>query len=305
MYRVLHVDLDQFIAAVEILRRPELAGRPVVVGGKDADPTRRGVVATANYVAREYGVRSGMPLRTAVRRCPDAVFLPADKPAYEAASERVMAVLRGFAGVTVEVMGWDEAFVGATVADATAAEELAQRIQAAVAAETRLTCAVGIGDNLLRAKIATEFGKPGGRFTLTAENWVEVGAPADAGAVGHRREDRGEARRARAHHRGRARRGRPGGARRRARARAGPLVRAAGARDRAGPRCAASRGSARSHGAGGDLPGRPHRTGRTVRAAAVTLAHRVAEDVRAEGRPAARVGVKVRFAPFTRRRPAA
>ena len=118
MYRVLHVDLDQFIAAVEILRRPELAGRPVVVGGRTADPTRRGVVATANYVAREYGVRSGMPLRTAAKRCPDAVFLPADKPAYEAASERVMAVLRGFAGVTVEVMGWDEAFVGATVADA-------------------------------------------------------------------------------------------------------------------------------------------------------------------------------------------
>ena len=160
MYRVLHVDLDQFIAAVEILRRPELAGRPVVVGGK-GDPTRRGVVATANYVAREYGVRSGMPLRTAVKRCPDAVFLPADKPAYEAASERVMAVLRGFdRGDRREVMGWDEAFVGATVADAAAAEELARRIQAAVAAETRLTCAVGIGDNLLRAKIATEFGKP-------------------------------------------------------------------------------------------------------------------------------------------------
>ena len=77
MYRVLHVDLDQFIAAVEMLRRPELAGRPVVVGGQ-GDPTRRGVVATAYYAAREYGVRSGMPLRTAVKRCPDAVFLPAD-----------------------------------------------------------------------------------------------------------------------------------------------------------------------------------------------------------------------------------
>ena len=70
MYRVLHVDLDQFIAAVEILRRPELAGRPVVVGGRDGDPTRRGVVATANYVAREYGVRSGMPLRTARETLP-------------------------------------------------------------------------------------------------------------------------------------------------------------------------------------------------------------------------------------------
>src|SRR5689334_12195086 len=76
VYRVLHVDLDQFIAAVEILRRPELAGRPVVVGGPDrsrhgtdhGDPTRRGVVATASYEARAYGVRSGMPLRTAARR---------------------------------------------------------------------------------------------------------------------------------------------------------------------------------------------------------------------------------------------
>ena len=258
MYRVLHVDLDQFIAAVEILRRPELAGRPVVVGGKDADPTRRGVVATANYVAREYGVRSGMPLRTAVKRCPDAVFLPADKPAYEAASERVMAVLRGFAGVTVEVMGWDEAFVGAAVADDAAAEELARRIQAAVAAETRLTCAVGIGDNLLRAKIATEFGKPGGRFTLTAENWVEV--------MGHR-----------------------------------PTRALWGIGAKTAAKLA-ERALLREHrievvvcrDSGGDLT-----DWADVRAAAVTLAHRVAEDVRAEGRPAARVGVKVRFAPFT------
>ncbi|MET1074159.1 MAG: DNA polymerase IV, partial [Umezawaea sp.] len=106
MYRVLHVDLDQFIAAVELLRRPELAGRPVVVGGH-GDPTRRGVVATASYAAREYGVRSGMPLRTAARRCPDAVFLPADNPAYEAASAEVMAVLRDFGptdGAVVEVL---------------------------------------------------------------------------------------------------------------------------------------------------------------------------------------------------------
>ncbi|MGH9275804.1 MAG: DNA polymerase IV, partial [Acidimicrobiales bacterium] len=88
---VLHVDLDQFLAAVEILRRPELAGRPVVVGG-DGDPTRaRQVVATCSYEARAHGVRSGMPLRQAARRCPDAVFLPSDKPAYEAASARVMA----------------------------------------------------------------------------------------------------------------------------------------------------------------------------------------------------------------------
>ena len=184
MYRVLHVDLDQFIAAVEMLRRPELAGRPVVVGGH-GDPTRRGVVATASYAAREYGVRSGMPLRTAARRCPDAVFLPADNPAYEAASEEVMAVLRDFGptdGAVVEVLGWDEAFVGATTDDPS---ELAQRIRAEVHARTRLTCCVGIGDNLLRAKIATGFAKPPPRdedgvpagtgvFTLTAQNWDAV-----------------------------------------------------------------------------------------------------------------------------------
>ena len=83
---VLHVDLDEFIAAVEVLRRPELAGRPVVVGGR-GDPSERGVVATASYAAREHGVGSGMPLRTAARRLPDdAVFLPVDKPAYDAVS---------------------------------------------------------------------------------------------------------------------------------------------------------------------------------------------------------------------------
>ena len=90
---VLHVDLDQFIAAVEVLRHPELRGRPVVVGG-DGDPTKRGVVSTASYEAREHGVHSGLPLRTAARRLPDAVFLPVDRAAYEEISETVMEVLR-------------------------------------------------------------------------------------------------------------------------------------------------------------------------------------------------------------------
>ena len=82
---VFHVDLDQFLAAVEVLRRPELRGRPVVVGG-DGDPTKRGVVSTASYEAREFGVGSGMPLRTALKRVPDAVFLPVDAPVYLKAS---------------------------------------------------------------------------------------------------------------------------------------------------------------------------------------------------------------------------
>src|SRR5215470_4205771 len=143
---VLHVDLDQFIAAVELLRRPELRGRPVVVGG-DGDPTKRGVVSTASYEARAYGVTSGVPLRTAARRCPDAVFLPVDAEAYSAASAGVMEALRSFGG-PVEVLGWDEAFLafeGDTEPEVRAAE-----IQARVRERTDLSCAVGIGGNKLQ-----------------------------------------------------------------------------------------------------------------------------------------------------------
>src|SRR4051794_19374989 len=113
---VLHVDLDQFIAAVEVLRRPELAGKPVIVGG-DGDPTKRGVVSTASYEARKFGVGSGMALRLAARKCPDAVFLPVDREAYDEASAQVMATLRslewGGRPVVLEVLGWDEAFLAA------------------------------------------------------------------------------------------------------------------------------------------------------------------------------------------------
>lgn len=165
---VLHVDLDQFIAAVEVLRRPELAGLPVIVAGQ-GDPTQRAVVATASYEAREFGVRSGMPLKIAVRRCPQAVLLPVDAPVYLAASEKVMAALRELA--VVEVLGWDEAFLGVRTDDPVA---FARRAQAAVLAATRLHCSIGVGDNTVRAKNATDFGKPRGVFTLTAANWLEV-----------------------------------------------------------------------------------------------------------------------------------
>jgi DNA polymerase-4 len=174
---VLHVDLDQFIAAVEVLRHPELRGRPVVVGG-DGDPAKRGVVATASYEAREHGVHSGLPMRTALRRCPDAVFLPVDRAAYEAVSEQVMAALRQFDAV-VEVFGWDEAFLAADTEDP---EALARQIQQGVRAATKLECTVGIGENKLQAKLAGGFGKPAGVFRLTNGTWYEVmgGRPTDA-----------------------------------------------------------------------------------------------------------------------------
>lgn len=165
-----HVDLDQFLAAVEILRNPELAGKAVVVGG-DGDPTRaRQVVATASYEARALGVHSGLPLRAALRKAPEAVFLPTDFPAYDAASGQVMDTLRSF-GHPVEVWGWDEALLGADVVDPSA---LANEIRARVRQRTGLTCAVGIGDTKERAKMATSFGKPGGVFRLSRENWWEV-----------------------------------------------------------------------------------------------------------------------------------
>jgi len=167
---VLHVDLDEFLAAVEVLRRPELAGLPVVVGGR-GDPTERAVVSTASYEARKFGIRSGMPLKVAVRRCPEAVFLPVDRPVYEAASAEVMATLKAVPGATVEVLGWDEAFVGVVADDP---EALARTIQAEVLAATRLHCSVGIGDTTTRAKVATDFGKPRGTFVLTRDNWLTV-----------------------------------------------------------------------------------------------------------------------------------
>jgi len=166
---VLHVDLDQFLAAVEVLRHPELDGKPLVVGG-DGDPAKRGVVSTASYAARELGVHSGMPLRTARTRCPDCVFLPVDADAYNEVSAVVMDTLRD-SGCPVEVLGWDEAFVGADTEDP---EAFARGLMADVKEATELDCSVGIGENKLQAKIATGFGKPAGVFRITAATWFDV-----------------------------------------------------------------------------------------------------------------------------------
>lgn len=167
---ILHVDLDQFLASVELRRHPELAGLPVIVGGS-GDPTEpRKVVTCASYEARRFGVHAGMPLRTAARYCPDATFLPSDPAAYRAASEQVMGLLRDL-GHPVEVWGWDEAFIGADVDDP---GELAEQIRTVISSEAGLSCSVGISDNKARAKVATGFAKPGGIFRLTDANWMSV-----------------------------------------------------------------------------------------------------------------------------------
>jgi len=292
---VLHVDLDQFVAAVEVLRRPELRGRPVVVGGA-GDPTRRGVVSTASYEARAYGVHSGLPLRTAVRRCPDAVFLPVDREAYEAASARVMAVLREFEAV-LEIVGWDEAFLAVHGDDP---EDTAHRIRRHVRESTGLDCTVGIGENKLQAKLATGFGKPGGVFRLTGRTWFELlgDRPPDAlWGVGPKTAERLRAvgietvRRLAAAD--------PGVLAARFGPATGPwLVRLAHGRDdspvTAVPHRARSRGRETTFQRDlGDWD--------EVRRQVARLARQVARDVATERRPAVRVVVKVRFAPFTTR----
>ena len=193
---VLHVDLDQFIAAVEVLRRPELAGLPVVVGGR-GDPTERGVVATASYEARAFGVGSGMPLRLAARKLgkseKDAVFLPVDKDAYDAASAEVMGELRrlewGGVPVLVEVLGWDEAFVGPGPEHGDLGDpvDFAERIRAAVLEQTQLRSGVGIGDNKLQAKLATGFAKQRVEGALAREAGAGIGEESGPGGRPSRR----------------------------------------------------------------------------------------------------------------------
>jgi DNA polymerase IV len=176
---ILHVDLDQFLASVEMRRHPELDGLPVIVGGNGDPSEPRKVVTCASYPARAFGVHAGMPLRTAARKCPSATFLPSDPAAYDAASEQVMDLLRGL-GFPVEVWGWDEAYLGADVDDPV---ELAERIRTTIAAEAGLSCSVGISDNKQRAKVATGFAKPDGVYQLTDANWLPVMGERDTAAL--------------------------------------------------------------------------------------------------------------------------
>ena len=157
---ILHVDLDAFFAAVEQRDRPELRGRPVIVGG---DPRGRGVVSAASYEARRFGVHSAMSLREAVRRCPDGVFLPVDGRRYQIASRDVMAILRRFTPA-VEPISIDEAFLDVTGSRALFGDgaRIARRIKAAIREDVGLTASVGVAATKLVAKIASDLRKPDG-----------------------------------------------------------------------------------------------------------------------------------------------
>src|SRR6266542_483665 len=151
---IMHLDLDAFFCAVEEQRDPTLRGRPFAVGGR---PESRGVVSSASYAARQFGVRSAMPMARAVRLCPDLLIVPPNFSAYRAASRQVMERLHALTPL-VEQISIDEAFLDVT-ALGEPGETLAARLQATIRDDLTLSCSLGVASNKLLAKVATDVGK--------------------------------------------------------------------------------------------------------------------------------------------------
>jgi DNA polymerase IV (DinB-like DNA polymerase) len=175
---IFHFDMDHFFTAVEEREHPELKGKPVIVGADPKGGAGRGVVSTSNYQAREFGVRSGMPISRAWKLCPGAVYLPVNYELYVKVSNEIMDILRKHAD-KFEQWGIDEAFLDVTsrVNDYASAETLAQQIKDEIYATEKLTCSVGIGSNKLVAKIASDFQKPDGLTMVKQEDVEKFLAP--------------------------------------------------------------------------------------------------------------------------------
>ncbi len=173
---IAHVDMDAFYVSVELQRRPELKGKPVVVAGSGP----RAVVTTASYEARKFGVFSATPAERARRACPDAIFIPPDFEAYRATSREVMKVLREHID-RVEVLGLDEAYLDLTPFEKPKAA--ARRVKEAVRERTGITCSIGIGPNKLVAKVSSDADKPDGFTVLSKEQARERFADSSPGLI--------------------------------------------------------------------------------------------------------------------------
>ena len=172
------MDLDAFFAAVEERENPELKGKAVIVGADPKGGAGRGVVSTANYIAREFGVRSAMPISKAWRLCPEGVYLRPNFELYEKVSEKIMEISRKYAG-KFEQVGIDEAFLDITnkVRDYEEAMKLANKMKRGVFDKEKLTCSVGIGPNKLIAKLASDYKKPYGLTAVKPEDVINFLSP--------------------------------------------------------------------------------------------------------------------------------
>ena len=161
MRKIIHLDMDCFYAAVEMRERPELAGKPIAVGGG----SRRGVVTTCNYEARKFGVHSAMPGFQAREKCPQLVFLPVRFDLYRAESAKIRQILLSYTAL-MEPLSLDEAYLDVTGLDRYA-WDIAKEIRRRIFAETQLTASAGIAPNKMLAKIASDWRKPNGQFAIT------------------------------------------------------------------------------------------------------------------------------------------
>jgi len=167
---ILHVDMDAFYASVEQHDNPELRGKPVAVGGS----SNRGVVAAASYEVREFGVRSAMPMREALRRCPDLIQVTPRMSRYKEVSAEIFKVFQEFTPL-VEGLSLDEAFLDVTASRTLhgSGVNIARRIKQTIKERTGLTASVGVAENKLVAKIASDLDKPDGLAVVTADNCHE------------------------------------------------------------------------------------------------------------------------------------
>jgi DNA polymerase IV (archaeal DinB-like DNA polymerase) len=174
---ILHLDMDSFYASVEMRERPEIRGKPVVVGADPRNGRGRGVVSTCSYEARAFGIRSAMPISQAFVLCPHAVFLPPDFPRYVQASAEVMAILRSY-GYPLQQVSIDEAFLDVSrLGSFSAARELSSEIKKTVHTRLELNCSIGVGPGKIVAKIASDFKKPDGLTIVEPDDLNRFLAP--------------------------------------------------------------------------------------------------------------------------------
>ena len=184
---IMHIDFDYFFAQCEEIRKPELRGKPVVVCVFSGRTEDSGVVSTANYVARKYGVKSGIPIKLAKSRLAgmgDAVFLPLDSIYYKQMSEAAMSMIETHAD-RFEHVGIDECYIDVSERAASFAEakSLAQEIKNDVKKQTQLTCSIGVAPNKMLAKIASDYQKPDGLTVIEPENAVEFISEMETGKI--------------------------------------------------------------------------------------------------------------------------